>query len=122
MTTMSDSLTKNVEPGPNDSCVFYARRTAEDRMYNPIFDGDWPLDDAHYVHAANVSHSRPLTDDEALEHCWVATNTVNEVWWARDDVDRLIDFPDARSMCVGDVVLLPNGGAYRCAPAGWTKL
>lgn len=98
--------------------VFHAHRTADDRMYDPRYDGAWPLDDEHYTLAATVELADGMGEDDAREYAFECTNSVDRPWWGNEGVTIHIALTKARSTSVGDVVTL-DSGAFRVERIGW---
>lgn len=93
----------------------------------------WPDD---YEHAARVSVLGHLDEAElewaqtrssmfySLEYAWRCTQTFEEPWWSRNNVDLIA--PDEtegrRSTSVHDIMMRPDGSLYVVCPIGFTRI
>ena len=70
---------------------------------------------------AFVEVDKEWTDMEKLEYAFMKTNTINEAWYASEDVEYVGPNPTCRSTSVGDKVLVGTT-TYVCESAGWSKV
>ena len=76
-------------------------------------------DKPHLV--ALVEVNKEWTDMEKLEYAFMKTNTINEAWYASEDVQYVGPNPTCRSTSVGDKVLVGTT-TYVCEGSGWSKV
>jgi len=76
-------------------------------------------DKPHLV--AFVEVNKEWTDMEKLEYTFMKTNTINEAWYASEDVQYIGPNPTCRSTSVGDMVLVGKT-KYLCEGSGWSKV
>lgn len=82
-------------------------------MFDAQENAQWPKD---YVHVATVE-----SDDR--EDAFVLTNSIDYGWWKNAGVTPHGDAAKGcRSTSVGDVVVLGNGEAWKCAGCGWDRI
>ena len=70
---------------------------------------------------AFVEVEKDWTDMEKLEYTFMKTNSINEAWYASEDVEYVGPEPGCRSTSVGDKVLVGTT-KYVCEMAGWSKV
>lgn len=82
---------------------------------------DFPKYPSDYTLVASVEVPPGATPHQTLDYCFEKTNSIDRVWWENAGVTLLVK-GGARSTSVGDVVVLPEGKVYCCAPIGWEEI
>jgi hypothetical protein len=96
---------------------------------DPALDATIYWFQGHYSHVADVAPAVNSNDAERLDDAFQLTNTIEWSWWRNTEVTERFSErhmgkgpTGCRSTSVGDIVALPNGRAFVCAPTGWVEL
>jgi NAD+ synthase (glutamine-hydrolysing) len=95
---------------PKASRVFFSRDFREALLSEEPL----PFSDKHYTHAADVA-----LDDR--EQVFAYLQNVHDPWTAKPKVAWSAG-EEMRSMSIGDVVVEPDGRAWRCVDMGWDEV
>ena len=71
---------------------------------------------------AFVNVDKTWSVKKKLEKAFMLTNSVEDAWYTRDEIEYIGPESSCRSTSVGDIVRFDNGKKFKCENTGWVEL